>query len=247
MERMMERWKELQLIQLSNTKDIESAYQASLSFAKNIGFKFFAFSTSCPTKNEYFHDVRFNNFPADWNSEYEKKKFSAIDPIVAHCNQSMLPVLWSEDLFNNTPWLWDALEQQGLQHGWSQAVHDDDTGLRSILSLARSHCPVSSWELYENLGFSVFIGNHLHQLMLQTMPKLAQKTSTVHLTPREVDVLKLAADGKTAYESARILNLSARTINFHVQEAIRKLGVNNKVSAVIAAVKAGYMNSTAMR
>jgi LuxR family transcriptional regulator len=93
----------------------------------------------------------------------------------------------------------------------------------------------------------VFIGNHLHQLMLQTMPKLAQKTSTVHLTPREVDVLKLAADGKTAYESARILNLSARTINFHVQEAIRKLGVNNKVSAVIAAVKAGYMNSTAMR
>ncbi|WP_419708476.1 helix-turn-helix transcriptional regulator [Pseudomonas sp. NFX224] len=243
----MERWKELQLIQLSSTTEIESAYRISLSFAKNIGFKFFAFSTSCPTKNEHFHTVRFNNYPKDWNAEYERKKLCAIDPVVAHCNQSMLPVLWSEELFSNTPWIWDALEEQGLQHGWSQAVHDEDSGLCSILSLARTHCPISAWELYENLGFSVFIGRHLHKLIAQTMPKAPANPSTPHLTPREIDVLKLAADGKTAYESARILNLSARTINFHVQEAIRKLGVNNKISAVIAAVKAGYFTSNAMR
>jgi LuxR family transcriptional regulator len=68
-----------------------------------------------------------------------------------------------------------------------------------------------------------------------------------HLSLREVDVLKLAADGKTAYESARILNLSARTVNFHVQSAIEKLGVNNKISAVIAAVKGGYLGSDALR
>ncbi|MFU2328773.1 helix-turn-helix transcriptional regulator [Pseudomonas sp. NFX98] len=243
----MERWKELQLIQLSSTTEIESAYRISLSFAKNIGFKFFAFSTSCPTKNENFHTVRFNNYPKDWNAEYEQKKFCAIDPVVAHCNQSMLPVLWSAELFSNAPWLWDALEHQGLQHGWSQAVHDEESGLCSILSLARTHCPVSAWELYENLGFSVFIGRHLHKLIAQTMPMASAQPSTPHLTPREIDVLKLAADGKTAYESARILNLSARTINFHVQEAIRKLGVNNKISAVIAAVKAGYLNSNALR
>jgi LuxR family transcriptional regulator len=243
----MERWKELQLIQLSCTTEIESAYQISLSFAKNIGLKFFAFSTSCPTKNEHFHTVRFNNYPTEWNSAYEKKKCAAIDPVVAHCNHSMLPVLWSEELFSNAPWLWEELEAQGLQHGWSQSVHDEESGLCSILSLARSHCPVSAWELYENLGFSVFIGHHLHKLIAQTLPKAPEKPATPHLSPREVDVLKLAADGKTAYESARILNLSARTINFHVQEAIRKLGVNNKVSAVIAAVKAGYLNSNAMR
>lgn len=243
----MERWKELQLIQLSSTTDMESAYRISLSFAKNIGFKFFAFSTSYPTKNEQFHTVRFNNYPGDWNAEYEKKKHAAIDPVVAHCNHSVLPILWTEELYNNAPSLWDAMETQGLQHGWSQAVHDEETGLYSILSLARSHCPVSAWELYENLGFSVFIGHHLHKLIAQTLPKAPAKPAAPHLSPREVDVLKLAADGKTAYESARILNLSARTINFHVQEAIRKLGVNNKVSAVIAAVKAGYLNSNAMR
>lgn len=67
------------------------------------------------------------------------------------------------------------------------------------------------------------------------------------LSPREIDVLKLAAIGKTADESARILNLSARTIHFHIQSIIHKFGVNNKVSAVIAAVKAGYLDSNAVR
>jgi LuxR family transcriptional regulator len=247
MELMMERWKELQLIQLANTTQMESAYRVALSFAKNIGYKFCAFSTNCLPGGEDSHPVQFNNYPKNWNIEYEKNKLDLIDPVIAHCNQSVLPILWSKELFNETPWLWDALEQQGLRHGWSQAIHDEESGLCSILSLARSHCPVSSWELYENLGFSVFIGNHLHKLMVQTLPKAAKKPSTAHLTPREVDVLKLAADGKTAYESARILNLSARTINFHVQEAIRKLGVNNKISAVIVAVKAGYLTSDAMR
>lgn len=243
----MERWKESQLEQLSSTTELENAYQISLRFAKNIGFKFFAFSTGCFTKTEHSHTPLFNNYPADWNSEYEKKILGTIDPVVAHCNQSMLPVLWSEELFRDVPWIWEALEQQKLQHGWSQAVHDEDSGFCSILSLARSHRPVSAWELYENLGFSIFIGHHLHNLYARTLPKESAKSSMAHLSPREIDVLKLAATGKTAYESARILNLSARTVNFHVQEAIRKLGVNNKVSAVIAAAKAGFLNSSAMR
>jgi LuxR family transcriptional regulator len=84
MEPDMERWKESQLKQLSNTTEIESAYRISLSFAKNIGYKFFAFSTSYPTKDEHFNVVRFNNYPTDWNTEYEKNKFCKNDPVVAH-------------------------------------------------------------------------------------------------------------------------------------------------------------------
>ena len=243
----MERWKESQLKQLASAKEVDTAYQVSLRFAKNIGYKFFEFSATYKTSSEQINTLKLNNYPASWNTEYEQKKFSDIDPIVAHCNQTMLPVLWSEELFSKVPSMWEALGLQGIQHGWSQSVQDDDNGLCSILSLARSHCPISAFELYENLGFSVFMGRHLHALVAQSLPKHSPKMATSHLSLREIDVLKLAADGKTAYESARILNLSARTINFHVQSAIEKLGVNNKISAVIAAVKAGYLNSGALR
>lgn len=233
----MERWKELQLKQISNTTELGNAYRTSLNFIRNMGFGFFAFSTSYPTKPEHFHTPRFNNYPARYNSEYEKKNLAATDPVIAHCNQSELPILWTEKLFRHTPSLWQALERQGIQFGWSQAVHDEETGLCTHLSLSRSHCQISEWEMYENFGFSAFIGHHLHNLIAQTLPKEREGPSTALLSPREVDVLKLAATGKTAYESARILNLSARTVNFHVAAAIRKFGVNNKISAVIAAAK----------
>lgn len=243
----MERWKESQLKQIASATEIDIAYQGSLSFAKNIGYKYFEFSATYITKPEKTKTLKFNNYPASWNNEYEEKQLRDIDPVVAYCNQSMLPILWSEELFSKIPSMWEALGLQGLQHGWSQSVHDDESGLCSILSLARSHCPISAFELYETLGFSVFMGRHLHALVVKTLPKVCPKLTVAHLSLREIDVLKLAADGMTAQQSAKILNLSARTINFHVQSAIDKLGVNNKISAVIAAVKAGYLGSGSMR
>lgn len=242
----MERWKESQLTQLSYTTDIENAYRIALGFAKNIGFKFFAFSITYQTKNNQVNTIRRNNYPADWNNEYEQKNLRSIDPVVAHCNQSMLPILWSENLFSKVPSLWEALVAQGLEHGWSQSFHDEESGLCSILSLARSHCPITAMELYENLGFSVFMCSHLHALVAQSLPKRSAKPTTPHLSPREIDVLELAAAGKTAEESARILNLSARTIHFHIQSSIDKLGVSNKIAAIIAALKAGYLNRTSI-
>jgi len=243
----MERWKESQLKQIACTNDIDTAYEVSLRFAKNIGYKYFAFSVSYKTGSGEVTTLRRNNYPSSWNSEYEQKKLRDIDPVVAHCNQTMLPVIWSEKLYSKVPAIWEALELQGFQHGWSQSVHDDERGLCSILSLARSHCPISAFEQYEHLGFTVFIGQHLHALAARSLPGYSPKPAATRLSLREIDVLKLAADGKTADESARILNLSARTIAFHVQNAMAKLGVNNKIAAVIAAVKAGYFNSDALR
>lgn len=235
----MEMWKESQLTQLSYAKEIDIAYQISLNFVKNLGFKFCAFSITSKALDTHDYILNRNNFPPDWNTQYEQNKFSAIDPIVAHCNHSMLPILWTEDLFSQTPWLWQALQQQGLQHGWSQSFHDAESGLYSMLSLARSHCPITAYELYENLGFTVFIGRHLHALAAKTLPKKISKPSTPRLSPREVEVLRLSADGKTAYEIAIILNLSERTVNFHVHRAIEKLGVCNKIAAVCAATRTG--------
>lgn len=243
----MERWKESQLEKLSRTTDIDSAYSNALEFANKIGFEFFAFSTTYQTKNNQPSTLRRNNFPAGWNKEYEQKKLSEVDPVVAHCHESMMPILLNKNVFSKVPWLWDALVAQGLQHGWSQSVHDKEGHHCSILSLAGSREPPTALEVYEHLGFSIFIAHHLHALVVQSLPKPPAKPPPRHLTVREVAVLELAAAGKTAEQSARILNLSPRTIHFHTQTCIDKLGVCNKISAIIAAIKAGYLNSDSIR
>ena len=59
------------------------------------------------------------------------------------------------------------------------------------------------------------------------------------LTIREVEVLKWSAEGNTASEVGDILSLRSRTVNFHIRNAIRKMGVKNKMSAVVKAVRNG--------
>lgn len=243
----MERWKESQLKKLACTTDIDSAYSNALEFANKIGFKFFAFSTTYQTKNNQPSTLRRNNFPAGWNKEYEQKKLSEVDPIVAHCHESMMPILLTKTVYSKVPWLWDALVAQGLQHGWSQSVHDKQGSHCSILSLAGSHEPPSALEVYEHLGFSIFIAHHLHALVVQSLPKPPAQPPVRHLSPREIAVLQLAATGMTAEQCARSLNLSPRTVHFHIDKCIEKLGVCNKISAIIAAFKAGYLNSNSIR
>lgn len=70
----MERWKELQLSQLASAKEIDTAYQVALRFAKNIGYKFFEFSVAYKIRSEQLNTLRLNNYPASWNNEYEQKK-----------------------------------------------------------------------------------------------------------------------------------------------------------------------------
>lgn len=61
------------------------------------------------------------------------------------------------------------------------------------------------------------------------------------LTDREMDVLKLAAQGKGNKEIADELSLSIRTIESHIGHIFNKLGVNSRTEAVILALKRGWV------
>jgi len=51
------------------------------------------------------------------------------------------------------------------------------------------------------------------------------------LTPRETEVLELLADGVTASRIAEQLSLSVRTVETHLANAYRKLGVRSRDDA----------------
>ncbi len=57
------------------------------------------------------------------------------------------------------------------------------------------------------------------------------------LTPREADVLLWTARGKSNKDMSEILNISARTVNKHLEQIFIKIGVENRASATAAAAQ----------
>jgi serine/threonine protein kinase/DNA-binding NarL/FixJ family response regulator len=62
----------------------------------------------------------------------------------------------------------------------------------------------------------------------------------VELTPREMDVIQLLAEGLSNKEIAQLLFISPRTVNFHLDNIYSKLGVSSRTEAAIYALRHGW-------
>lgn len=60
---------------------------------------------------------------------------------------------------------------------------------------------------------------------------------TPNLTAREIECIRLAAQGLTIGETARRIQVAERTVEFHLGNAMRKLGAVNKLRAVVVALQ----------
>lgn len=60
----------------------------------------------------------------------------------------------------------------------------------------------------------------------------APSEDRVELTQREIEVLKLLAEGRSTPEMAEMLFISPRTVGTHVANLLAKLGVDSRAAAV---------------
>ncbi len=64
------------------------------------------------------------------------------------------------------------------------------------------------------------------------------------LTPRERQVLKLVAEGKTSREIAELLSISTRTVEHHRANLLKKLNISNTADLIKYAIRKGYVLSS---
>ena len=61
------------------------------------------------------------------------------------------------------------------------------------------------------------------------------------LSEREVEVLRHVAIGETSKEIAKALDISERTVNWHIERVFSKLHVGSRAEAVALAMEKGIL------
>lgn len=82
----------------------------------------------------------------------------------------------------------------------------------------------------------------LHPHLLIPLKRLSETRLKTRLSARECEVLYWSAMGKTSWAISKILNVSERTINFHIANSIDKLNAANRSHAVVKAVQIGVIH-----
>jgi DNA-binding NarL/FixJ family response regulator len=83
----------------------------------------------------------------------------------------------------------------------------------------------------------------LRRLRHRRAEEATAEQRTNRLTPREVEILQMMADGVRKNELASLLGMSPATLRTHVQNIITKLGVHSKTEALAFAIRHGRVTA----
>lgn len=72
--------------------------------------------------------------------------------------------------------------------------------------------------------------------------KLAERIGILQLSGRELEVIRLMATGMNNQEIGAVLQISEGTVKYHVNNIFSKLGVSDRIQAVITALKRGIVS-----
>lgn len=236
----MNSWHEDRLNALLDIGSEADLFNEIEQVAREMGFEYCAYGIQMPVPVSRPTVVMYNNYSDDWKQRYEERNYLEIDPTVRHGLTSTLPVVWSNQLFASAPELWEEARGHGLHFGWAQASRDR-SGAVGMLTLARSMEQLTESELSTNYAKMAWLTQYAHAGMSKLLVPKHVPESTIVLTSREREVLRWTAEGKTAGEVAQILNMSERTVNFHINNIVVKFGASNKTQAAVKAAVLGML------
>jgi DNA-binding CsgD family transcriptional regulator len=86
-----------------------------------------------------------------------------------------------------------------------------------------------------NITIIKLLAPHLHSALIRIGLNLFKPRGA--LSTREREVLRWIGAGKTSWETSRILQIAERTVIFHVQNAMKKLGATSRAQAIALAFR----------
>lgn len=225
---------------MQTAPDEETLFNVVRDEAHKLGFDHCAYGLRLPLNVSAPKVVMLNSYSSDWNKRYVDEGYLEIDPSVLHGSRSVMPLVWTDNLFSEARNFWEDARSHGLRFGWAQSTTNMQ-GIRGMLTLARCAESISEAELRKNGCQMAWLTQFVHHFMSKLISTKMLPEAMIKLSSREKDVLRWTADGKTAGEIALIICITERTVNFHISNAMEKLKCSNKTAATVKAALLGLL------
>lgn len=200
----------------------------------NLSYWFLGTSSQMPDRLTWL-----STYDENYMSIYMRDYTPLGDPAFNVCFGRLLPLDWAEirEADDTTRNIHDVAKQYGIgKQGISFPIRDPGVG--EAMFSVNFECEDRHWnEVRTDLvnGFHLFA--HYFHLRMKEVIAGRPVTSDYDLSRRETEVLQWAAEGKTAWETAKLVGVSERAIRLYTENAMSKLKAKTKTQAVAIAVR----------
>ena len=189
--------------------------------------------------------LELRNTPPDWHALWCSEGFYQIDPVQHLALSTVSPFVWSYEAKAQTALqkiidpchapVSTYLHERQLTCGVSVPIHLPRGGFASLTGLRTGNASTVLNDAQQTLADFSLITHALQEAAYPLFSKELRTYPHIHLTKRERECLKWAAEGLTAAEIAAQLSRSLAVVTLHLASAMHKLGAKNRVQAVVRA------------
>lgn len=182
-------------------------------------------------------------WPAGWHERYLERQYLDGDPVIKRLRSSNQPFAWHEievdrSKDRNAFTIMNEATEFDLRAGFNIPIHSLKGQLATVV-LAGERFELA----WEDRPAVLLIAIYAHDKMREIMGvRPLHPNQQRPLTPREIEVLKWTAEGKTSQDIADILSVSLPTVQSHITNLCRKLDVVTRAQATARAVRWGILS-----
>jgi len=227
--------------QVSQAADLTSFRQGLIDFANDLDFGLIsgvlAVERRSPgAKTDYFS---IGNTPAEFLAAQVDPENAKRDPVHRHVMRNAAPLIYDQNLYVSAEAgdLWEMQAPFGYRTGLAVSVHMP--GYRRFLLGVDRHeaLPSDSIKLNRMIADLQLLAVHAQD----AAARLLVPTEKPKLPVRQLEILKLTMEGKSAWVVGSLLGISENTVNYHMKQLFKALDVSTKHQAVLKAMELGML------
>lgn len=228
--------------QVSQASDIASFRQGLIDFANDLDFGLVVGVLAIEHRGGKTQYVSVGNTPQAFIEASRDPDNARRDPVHQTLMRQSTPLIYDQDFYVRADAgdLWEVHAPFGYRTGIAVGVHMPGYR-RLLLGVDREKpLPKDPIKLNRMIADLQLLAVHAQDAAGRLLTP-AQGQALPRLPARQLEILKLSMQGKSAWVVGNLLGISENTVNYHMKQLYKQLEVSTKQQAVLKAMELGLI------